>query len=110
MSNVYRVGSYYETAYFNTGKEADRFKPGGEEPESFERLDAAEECNHLLSEVQEAERTINRLRTLLEELHDACSLEIHHTDIGRRVSKYIADNPLSPATCSERDGGRSYGV
>ena len=111
MANVYRVGSIYGTEYFNTAKDADKHKPGGEEPESFVRVDAAAECNRLERYVEDAERFSSRLRLLLEELRDACPAEvIHGTEVGRRVNKVIAENPLPPATSADRDGQRSYGV
>lgn len=111
MSTVYRVGSHHATAYFNTAKDAARYKPGGEEPESVDRLDAADECNDLLTRVEQSERLWNSARLLLEGLLDVCpSGVIHGTEAGRRASKFIADNPLPAADSSDRDGGRSYGV
>ncbi len=110
MSKVYRVGSVYGTTYFNTAKEADRDKPGGEEPESVQRLDAAEECNRLAKDVDEADRTIWALRTLLEDLVHACPSDVlRTTEAGRRASKFIKDHPLPSADSCERDGGRSFG-
>lgn len=110
MSNVYRVGSMYGTVYFNTVREADRCKPGGEEPESVERLDAAEECNRLTQDAEAAERTINGLRMLLEDLLGVCPDDVFETPSGQRARKFVEDNPLPPATGADRDGQRSYGV
>lgn len=110
MGKVYYVGSIYKEVYFNTAKDCRRCKPGGEEPESVEVLDAAEECNRLMQDVRDAERTITSLRMLLEELRDVCSMDLlEGIFAGRRVCKFIADNPLPPADSADRDGGRSYG-
>lgn len=110
MAKVHRVGSVNAVVYFNTAREADRKKPGGEEPESVTRVDAAAECNRLERYVEEAERRTALLRFLLEELRDVCPVEvIHGTEIGRRVNKLIANDPLPPADSAHRDGQRSYG-
>jgi predicted transcriptional regulator len=111
MGNVYRVGSLYGTEYFNTAKDANRFKSGDEHPESIIRLDAAGECNRLERYTEEAERATRTVRWLLEELRNVCPTEIiHETEIGRRVNKFIAENPLPPADSCDREGERSYGI
>lgn len=111
MAKVYRVGSLYGTAYFNTFKEASRCKPGGEEPETFECPDAAAECNELLKREYDAEQTVDTLRMLLANLVDVCTNEtIRTTDAGRRALKFLDDHPLPPVSSDSRDGGRSYGV
>src|SRR5690348_11403286 len=87
MGKIYRVGSFYETQYFNTAKEADKFKPDGEEPETFVRVDAAAECNRMQRYMEESERLWWRARKLLEELRNASSVEVVlYTDIGRQVN------------------------
>lgn len=111
MSKVYRVGSYYGTEYFGTVKAASSYKPGGEEPESVDCVDAAEECMRLMKDVDDAERSIRGLRMLLEDLVDVCPNEITvKTLAGQRASKFCKDNPLPPADAADRDGGRSYGT
>ena len=111
MGKVYRVGGVYGTEYFNTAREADRCKPGGEEPEEVICVDAAGECNRLERYVEAAERFGRTLRLLLGELRDAYPVElIHGSEIGRRVDKFIAENPLPPADSADREGQRSYGV
>ncbi len=110
MRHVYRIGSMYGVEYANTAREADRCKPGGEEPESVLRVDAAGECNRQERAIVEAERTICALRMLLEDLRNVCTVEVvHGTEAGRRANKFITDNPLPPATAGDRDGDRSYG-
>lgn len=111
MGKVYRVGSLYGTSYFNTLKEANQHKPGGEEPETFDQFDAAEECNRLAKDVSDAERTIHGLRMLLEDLVAACPEDLLATSpSGQRANKFVTDNPLPPADAADRDGQRSYGV
>ena len=111
MGQVYRIGSVYGTQYCGTIKEADRCKPGGEEPETFLRLDAADECNRLNRMLDEAEARINRLRNLLASLLDVCDpLVVAETGAGRAAQRYVSENPLPPADCADRDGRRSYGV
>jgi hypothetical protein len=111
MAKVYRVGSLYGTEYFNTVREADRCKPGGELPESVICVDAAGECNRLERYMEETERFSQKVRLLLEELRDVCPVEVtHNTEAGRRANKFIVENPLPPATSGDRDGQRSYGV
>jgi hypothetical protein len=111
MAKVYRIGSPYGTEYTNTAREADRVRPGGEEPESITRVDAAGECNRLDRMIDEAERTIRCLRMLLEDLRNVCPVEVtHKTDAGRRANKFISENPLPPADAADREGQRSYGV
>jgi hypothetical protein len=110
MGNVYRVDSHYGTEYVNTAREAERCKPGGEEPESVVRVDAAAECNRLERYLEEAERRERSMRLMIEELRDVCPVEvIHGTGIGRQVNKFIANNPLPSADSADRDGQRSYG-
>ncbi len=110
MSKVYLVDSLYETVYFNTVKEAGRYKPGNEEPESVERLDAAEECNRLLRDVDDGARTIRALRMLLEDLVNVGhSSDLQGTQAWKRVVKFVEENPLPPADSADRDGQRSYG-
>jgi hypothetical protein len=110
MGKVYRVGSHYGTEYFNTRREADRCKPGEEEPESFECVDAAGECNRLERMVDETESRLNQLSCMVRELLEVCPPEtVDGTEIGRRAQRYCIDNPLPPATCATRDGQRSYG-
>ena len=91
---------------FNTAREADRHKPGGEEPESVVCVDAAAECNWLMEEIEKLEATKNTMRNLLENILDS-GLACHLYD---SVVKVLADNPRSPADSSDRDGQRSYGV
>lgn len=111
MGHVYRVGSMYGTEYFNTAKETDRHKPGGEKPESVRRVDAARECNRLNRLLDETERELNRLRHMLRELLEECHPNgVAETEIGRRVQQYFNANPVSPATSADRDGQRSYGI
>lgn len=111
MSNVYRVGSLYKTEYFNAAKEANRCRPGGEEPESVECVDAAAECNRLERSTEKIEQFGNSARLLLEELRDICPDDvINETEIGRRVSRFLEENPMPPATSADRDGQRSYGT
>lgn len=110
MSNVYRVGSMYGTNYFNTAKEAVRCKPCGEEPESVERLDAAEECTRLHKSCNDMESDAVTLRRLLRCLTDVCSDDVLATDDGKAALAYLAKNPAPPADAANRDGGRSYGV
>ena len=108
MGNVYRVGSIYGSVYLNTWKEADRCKPGGEEPESVERLDAAEECTRLMKDADDAERTINHLRMLLEDLWDVCPLKMIETTVaGRRANKFIMGAGREEATS---EPGRGPGL
>lgn len=110
MAKVYRVESLYGTEYFNTAREADRHKPNGEEPEGVVCLDAAGECNRLERDMESAERSIRGMRLMIEQLRDACPVElIHETQIGSKVNKFIADNPMPPADSADRDGQRSYG-
>jgi hypothetical protein len=109
MSKVYRIGSMYGTEYVNTAKEANRCKPGGEEPESVERLDAAEECARLAKDVEDAERSINAVQMLLEDLCGVCPPDVlESTEAGKRASKFIKAHPLPPAGDGNRDGQRSY--
>lgn len=109
MSKVYRIDSIYETVYVNTAREANRCKPGGEEPESVDCLDAATECNHLQEEIYSIERTVFALRMLLEELHDSLPRHILKELVaGQQLDKFITDNPLPPAGSADRDGQRSY--
>ena len=111
MPNVYRVGSIYGTTYFNTAREADRHKPGGEEPEEVIRLDAAGECNRLSRYLDVEEQMSERLRYLLYELAERCEPGIlSGTDVGRQVQKMMRERPIATATAAERDGGRSYGI
>ncbi len=111
MGSVYRVGSIDIEEYFNTAREAGRFKPYDEEPESFVKVDAAAECNRLSRMVDETERRLVSVRLMLEELLGVCCPDtVDGTDIGRRVQRYLADNPLPLAGSADRDGGRSYGV
>jgi hypothetical protein len=113
MGKVYRVSSVHGNGveYFNTARDADRCKPGGEGPESVICADAAGECNRLERYCAEEEKLKWLFRYLLEELRDICPTDvIHGTEIGRRVNKVIADNPLPPADAANRDGQRSYGT
>jgi hypothetical protein len=111
MSKVYRVESHYGVDYFNTAKEADRHKPGGEEPEEVVRIDGAGERNRLDRPVGENKSRLYHIRHLLEELLAVCDPQtVANTHAGRMARKYIDDNPLPPADCAERDGGRSYGA
>ena len=111
MGKVYRVGGIYGTEYFDTAKEADCCKPGGEEPEEVVRLSAAGECNRLNRMVDETEERLHSVRYLLEELLMVCDPQtVADTEAGRKAQKYIVDNPLPPATSADRDGQRSYGT
>jgi hypothetical protein len=111
MAKVYRISGLSGAAYFNTRREADQFKPGGEEPEGFERLDAAKECNRLLEAEYQSEREVSLLRRLLFGLRDICPTDaMEENDRGRDVLEYCEANPWPPATASDRDGQRSYGV
>lgn len=111
MSNIYRVDSLYGIEYFGTSKEADRSRPYGEQPESVQRLNAADECNRLREEADDIERDMNTARLLLAELLDVCPNEIiEQTAAGRNASKFIDEHPMTAATCAERDGDRSYGI
>lgn len=111
MARVYQANSIYETVYFNTSKEAMRYRAGGDElPESIERLDAAEECNRLLKCIDDAEGDYNAARMILDELFDICSANVRCSSVGKRAADFIAAHPLPPATANDRDGGRSYGI
>jgi len=111
MPIVYRVGGIFGTEYFGTAREADRYKPGGEEPETFHRIDAAGECNRLNRMVDETERRLDSVRWLLAELLEVCDPQtVSGTEAGRKAQAYIVANPLPRADSSERDGGRSYGI
>lgn len=108
---VYRVGSVHGSKYVNTSREAGQCRPGGEEPEIVDALDAAAECERLAKDVDDAERTIDGLRMLLADLVDVCPLDvIQTTEAGKRAARFIEKNPLPPATAAERDGCRGYGV
>ncbi len=111
MGKVYRVGSLFGIEYFDTAKEADRCKPGGEQPEEVIRLSASGECNRLNRLVDEIEERLHSVRYLLEELLTVCDPQtVANTEAGRRAGKWITDNPLPPADSADRDGQRSYGV
>jgi len=111
VSHVYRVGSLYATEYFNTSKEAFRFKPGLEEPESLVRLDAAAECNKLDRMLDETETRLARLRYMVGEFLEVCPSDvIANTEAGRQIQRYCIDNPVASATCADRGGQQSYGV
>lgn len=111
MSFGYRVAGIDDVQYFGTRREAERYKPGGEEPESVDRVDAAAECNRLERYVEEAERIRAVFRVVLEALLELCPTEIvYGTDTGKRAVKLLAEYPLPVATSADRDGGRSYGT
>jgi hypothetical protein len=107
MAKVYRVGSYHGTEYVSTLRDADRTKPGGEEPESVERVDAATECNALIESFDEEERRGNVARRLLEEVFDS---RIVTQKLLAKIDAYFAANPMPPADAADRDGQRSYGI
>ena len=110
MSKVYRVAGVDSVEYFNTAKETNRCKPGGDEPESVECFDAAAQCNLLDRTIDETERRLNRVRMLLAELIEVCpTAAVFSTRAGKNAFDYLQANPLPPATAGERDGGRSYG-
>lgn len=111
MGKVYRIGSMFGTTYVNTAEEARSEKPGGEEPESVIRVDSAGECNRLNRMVDETERRLETVRYLLSELMEDCPSDIFlNTKSGKSAFNYMAANPLPVVTCSDRDGGRSYGT
>lgn len=112
MGSVYRVGSVYGTTYHNTAKEADRQRPGGEQPESVDRLDAAGECSLLFAEAVRQEERYFAARLMLQ---DVCDCFLAEDDEDRRTMeaalKFLRDNPAPAADSAERDGGgRSYGI
>lgn len=87
-----------------------RCKPGGEEPEMVDKLDAAAECTRLNTLLDEQERKTHRIHHLLSELVDQFpDLPLLSRPTGRAAVKFLEDNPLPPATAADRDGGRSYG-
>jgi len=102
MPSIYYVGSHLGSSYFNTAKEADRYKPGGESPESFTRVDAAGECNQLAAQIDDLERELNVVRGMLYRLWTDNSKE--------DIEAYFEANPMATATHADRDGQRSYGV
>lgn len=110
MSKVYRVGSLYGTTYHNTAREAARKKPGGEEPESVDRLDAAAECDRLHALAGEWESLFGEARVILIDLVDALGSDARLLEPGRRAAAFVASHPLPPATAGDRDGQRSYGI
>lgn len=111
MARVYQVNSIDETVYFNTSKEAMRYRHGGDElPESVEPCDAAAECNRLLKCIDDTERDYNAARLLLDELFDICSANVRCSSVGHRAAEFMAKHPMAKATANDRDGGRSYGV
>lgn len=108
MGNVYRVGSMHGTEYFATAREADRCRPGGEEPESVTRLNAATECGRLRDEAERQENLFWAARSLLDEL--AAWVPSMPDGLARRIDAFLTANPLPAVTCADRDGQRSYGV
>lgn len=108
--NVYRVGSLYGTHYFNTVREANKCRPGGEEPESVDKINAAEECARLDGEIEAADKTISGLRLLLHDLVDSYPNGLPmSSEAWRRVVRFVNENPLPPADSADRDGQHSYG-
>ena len=107
MSKVYRVGSIHGTVYLNTAKEVDKCKPGCEEPESVDCVDAAEECNRLLKSEYDSEKALAHVRLLLLDLLNGCSIG---TPAHQRAMQYFEENPFPPSNAADRDGGRSYGL
>lgn len=111
MSRVYEAASIYETVYFNTAKEAFRYRAGGDElPESIRRCDAAEECNRLMKLIDDTETMYDQSRLLLQELYEISPSSTCASSIGLRVGKFIESHPMAAATAADNDGGRSYGV
>jgi hypothetical protein len=110
VSRVYRISNPCGTEYVGTAREADRCKPGGDEPDSTVAVDAAAECNRLVRYLDETEARLGRVRWMLQELLEACPPQtVAETAIGRRVQQYVADNPMPRADAAHRDGERSYG-
>ena len=105
MAGVYRVGSLDVVEYFNTAREAERFKPYDEDPEEFVRLDAAGECNRLERALGETERCLEHVRRLLAELMEVCETD---TAEYRAALAHFTNMPLTPATAADRRGGGSY--
>ena len=112
MNRIYRVGSVHGTVYCGTKKEVRTTKLGGEEPDSIEAVDAAHECNWLLDDIEAKEKEILQLRRivagLISESGGCPSCE--SSEAYREAFAYMKLHPLPPATASDRDGGRSYGV
>lgn len=107
MGKVYLVTSLYGDEYFNTVREVNSHKPGGEEPESVDRLDAAKECNRLLGYADDMELKFWQARSLLDEL--VYTADPNSSGVVDRVTAFLEANPLPPATAADRDGERSYG-
>ena len=93
MGQVYRLGGVYGTEYFNSKKAASRCKPGNEEPESFERVDASSECNRLIKLLEETDDRFSRMRCLVEELLDICEAEtVSGTEIISQLRRICSEN------------------
>lgn len=87
-----------KTSWFDTKREAMSFKPGGEEPESVDHLSPFVECDRLNLLIKEKQSQLDFVRNLLEDLLDA-----PHPELISKARDYIANNPISPATSSDRD-------
>jgi hypothetical protein len=62
-------------------------------------------------EIDAVEVYARKMRLLLEDLSELNPrTDPRETNAWRRVLKFVADNPMPPATAGDRDGQRSYGT
>jgi hypothetical protein len=108
MSHVYRIGSVYGVTYVSTAREANRCNPNGERPESINCLDAVAECQRLSDEVDRLDAAVGVASQLIDGLWGMMAMPDDGVD--NRVAAFLKAHPPSPATASDRDGGRSYGT